>query len=86
MDCDPKYLIEISSLEFTVFNRMVQFFSEYSISLFHERICGYQLLKGYCIYSRRALAAVNCVYNNAFDRYFYLRRIVISKEYLQLYI
>ena len=28
MDCDPKYLIEISSLEFTVFNRMVQFFSE----------------------------------------------------------
>ena len=39
------------------------FFPEYSVSLFHES--GY----GYCIYFRRALAAMNCVYN-VFDRYF----------------
>ena len=52
-------------------NRREMFFPEYSVSLFHES--GY----GYCIYFRRALAAMNCVYTMSLTD--------ISKEHLQPY-
>ena len=46
---------------------------------------GHHSLKN-TMFFRRALAAMNCLIYNVFDRYIYLRRIVISKEHLQLYI
>ena len=46
--------------EFTVFNCRELFFPAVSFS--HESSCGHPLLNGYCIYFRRALASMNCVY------------------------
>ena len=44
---------------FTVFNRTEQFFQEYSVSLLHKSKCCHPLFNGYCIYFKRALAAMN---------------------------
>ena len=52
----------IFSLYSTVFNRRKQFFPEYSVSLFFKSSCNLPLLNGCCIYFRRAIAAMNCLY------------------------
>ena len=62
------------------------FFPGYNVSFLHKISCGYSVLNRYCIYFRTALAVLNCVFYNVFDRYFYLRCIVISKKHLQPYI
>ena len=63
-DCDSKYLLprDIFSLQFTVFNRREVFFSEHSVSLFRKSSCGHPVINGYCIYFKRAFAAMNYVY------------------------
>ena len=37
-------------------------FLEHSVSLSHESSCENPLLNKYCIYYRRTLAAMNCIY------------------------
>ena len=40
-------------------NHRAQFFQECSVSLIHKSSCSHPLFTGYCIYSRRPLAAAD---------------------------
>ena len=61
------------------------FFCERCVSLLHENSCGQRFLNRHGIFYKST-----CSYGlskcNVFDRYFYLRRIVISKKHLQSYV
>ena len=73
------------SLQVTIFNHRESFFSENSVSLFHESSCVQPLLNGYGIF-QKSTCNHKLQTHHAFDRYFYLRCAAISKEHLQPYI
>ena len=61
-----------------------QFFLGHSVSLFHRISCGHPSTDTVFIYEQH-LQPWLCIYI-IFDRYFYLSRIVASKEHMQPYI
>ena len=67
-----------------MFNRREHFFQS-SDSMFLENSCGYPFHDGYWIFSQSNCSHELRIYN-VFDKYSYLRRIVISKEHMQPYI
>ena len=79
----PKKVVFFSSV--TVFNRRQKFVSENSISLLHKGSCSQPCPNGYCIFQKSTWDHKLHIYN-VFDKYFYLRGIVTSKEHLQPYI
>ena len=47
---------------FAVFNNRERFFIEHSVSLSYESSCDNSILNRCCIYFKRALTGMNCIY------------------------